>query len=661
MSGLQIIIDSRGGGGHIAAGKALKARWDKEKGHETRTLDFMGDDMINSLKLPFVGKMGDYSCERWNNAQMRGDINELKGVVGLQWLTDLIFYPIAVRKFTQYLRKLEKEPERVVSTQALCIDALARAILTVNKEKGWNMRLQVHMTDLPTDSATHFFHSLGNVGRHKELSKLVSLYTPCDPHCKPGETSEEFWKRMVGDVAVIRTNKLPIREAFFTHHCTIGQQADISVRVNHPHELDILRLGARRGEVPDRLPVDKKIHYHIRPEDRVTTLMLGSQPPDKAVNGYFDAFISSAKREEMAFRASMGLSEEDAIDGSLLPQYYFFAFCGKPEDPSKPDETNELLRKVERHLETYSKERGGVGLPPNIRIIPFTFQDDDTLAPMLHRSNVAITKSGGSTCFELMQLHNDPAHLDLPDDQKRTVFIHSEGLRPDGNSFTDFLWAVWCAIVKFVKWFFGVKDYTDPGDVYPDLLTREDMYEIQETCRMAAAAHNLSPSLYVDPLFRDGNLRRDPAPMTPFYAAFDEMERRNALRIDERYFTEQQRINTIANRTDELMEAALKKKRSSKDPFPRVEEMRKIAIQQLLVEQGIAVWEGGNANMLHETIGAKVVSPTYVNHFLPGTFFRTPEEIQKIGASLVEVHQEEADSITDEIGYELSSVDSRNG
>ncbi|MBM3202156.1 MAG: hypothetical protein FJZ56_07100, partial [Chlamydiae bacterium] len=83
MSGIQIVIDSDGGGGHIAVANAVEKEWNESsrKGcapHTTRRINFLKENqefpVIGSVKLPFIGNLGEYSAQRWNEAQKRGDI-----------------------------------------------------------------------------------------------------------------------------------------------------------------------------------------------------------------------------------------------------------------------------------------------------------------------------------------------------------------------------------------------------------------------------------------------------------------------------------------------------------------------------------------------------------------------------------------------------------
>lgn len=621
---IQVVIDSRGGGGHIAAGKAQAARWNAQgPDYETHTVDFMGDEMVNSVKFPFIGPLGDYGVDQWNQKQQEGDVKGLIALTKRAWQGDLIFRPIAVRKFAEYLRKFDREPERVVSTQALCIDALAQAIITVNRERGWNMKLDVVMTDMPTEQAQHFFRSLSVVGRNKTLAKMVTLHAPRPILLKSGETEADFWKRHIGNVRVITTGRLPIREAFFEHHCTLHQSARIQMRVNHPHELSILQ----RGNPVTRLPAAAThVDYDVRPQDRVATIMLGSQPPSEAVNGYIDAFVQAASREEPLYlkerRKAKLHSAQTSTPYQSPPRYYLFVFCGKPESG---ESRNELLRKVEHRLASYVGRDGKSSIPKNITIVPFTYQDDTTLAPLLHRSNLALTKSGGSTCFELMQLHNDDDHQGLLEEAQRKVFIHSEGLHAGGNKFTDFLWAVWQAIVSFFKWLFRIKDFPDEGETFPDLLSTEDIRSIQGEFRMAAADCGLDPKTFVDPYFDARAMQRDPIPPHRFYVDFDHIAR-ECTDNHTRYFTQRQRVHFIETKTRELMKTAMKH-RQPHEPLPQYSDMRKIAIQQLLIEHGIPLWEAGNAETLQHLMGARVASPTYIHHFLHGNFFLTPESV----------------------------------
>ena len=43
-------------------------------------------------------------------------------------------------------------------------------------------------------------------------------------------------------------------------------------------------------------------------------------------------------------------------------------------------------------------------LPANISVFPMSFQEDDIIAPIFHRSDITITRSGGQTGIEIMSV-----------------------------------------------------------------------------------------------------------------------------------------------------------------------------------------------------------------------------------------------------------------
>ncbi|MBN2479222.1 MAG: hypothetical protein JXA94_03255, partial [Parachlamydiales bacterium] len=63
----------------------------------------------------------------------------------------------------------------------------------------------------------------------------------------------------------------------------------------------------------------------------------------------------------------------------------------------------------------YESIKNNINYPQNLKIIPMSFQDDTTIAPLFFRSDATITRSGGSTILELLAVANGK------------VLIHSEG------------------------------------------------------------------------------------------------------------------------------------------------------------------------------------------------------------------------------------------
>ncbi len=379
-----VFLWARSGGGHETAKNALLNRSIEAYKKEGKTLDVQdvditGDKILNAVKLPFVGGLGDMGVNAWNSAQKRGDLKFLSWYAAWQWLGEIIFYPIVYFRTKALLRELKGEPEMFVCTQAFCISAIVHAVQRMNYERGWNLKVQVHLTDLPSKHATHFFPSIHKVGSDETMSQLLTLHSP-PPQLKSTQDEREFWEKMCGKhIRVITSNTYPIRKAFF--------------------DTEKLREQVEQPTLQLKLKNDEQLHS-IKKDDKVALLMLGSQPTHQSVLNWLDTFAQAAP------------------SGEQKRTEHLFLFCGAPATENNP---NELLSAVQEKLRTLE-------LPPHLKVTPFTFQDADTIALLLARSDCSITRSGGATCMELLHLHH--SNIDRPG---KLTLIHSEAELDQGE------------------------------------------------------------------------------------------------------------------------------------------------------------------------------------------------------------------------------------
>ena len=156
--------------------------------------------------------------------------------------------------------------------------------------------------------------------------------------------------------------------------------------------------GGARGEIVK----EGEICFSIPMESRVITVLLGSQPACGATFNYLKGWIELAQEK----------------DFSKIP-CYLFVFCAEhlPGHES-------LLRKVTEHVAQIDS------YPSQLTVVPFSFQDDDVIAPLFYRSDLTCTRSGGQTAMELICVSNGEnwIHSEAKKNRAESGEIAMEGL-----------------------------------------------------------------------------------------------------------------------------------------------------------------------------------------------------------------------------------------
>lgn len=399
-----VFLWARSGGGHRTAKDGIKQQKIKEyaargKQLDTKTdIDITGEKVLSSIRLPFVGGLGDIGVRAWDNAQKKGDLKFLENYASWGWIGEIIFYPLVYFRMKWLLQDLKVEPEFVVSTQAFCLNAIMQAMRSVNKQKSWNMHMHVYLTDMPSKKAIHFFPSIRKVAGNSALRDMVTLHAP-PPLTKKGQTDEAFWKKHCGKIRVITNEKFPIRDAFLDttklKEKLLKPSVDVNIKLNNPVEAAIIKKGLSEDIAPQ--VGGDSIALNIKTEDKLAFLMLGSMPTTKSVLEWVNSFAEESKKPSPN-------------------QNYFFLYCGLPDTPEEP---NLLLRAVSQEID---KLKAAGEIAKNFNIIPFTNQSADEIALLMARSDVSITRSGGATSMELVELDR----ADLPKRAGKLVLINSE-------------------------------------------------------------------------------------------------------------------------------------------------------------------------------------------------------------------------------------------
>ena len=359
-----LIITSSGGGGLIQAANA--------KEQEARAADPNLAIVRKDVLKDWMGSIfGKFCSEMWNGAQMKGDIAALRFVISAQHIFDIFCWPYF---FIRALHILFKEDvDHIIDTQPLGTSPILKALRIYNRKRNKQVRLQKVLVDLPTKSATHFFRPIKHLSKN---DRPFLQLTTIAPLLDEGQTAEDFWERNCRlSEKEIHYEDVYVRQSFrkFQHKKRSAENFPVFLRFKSSDELDLMRKSLLKGTLPGLVKGDE-IHFSISPKDRLITVLLGSQPASEATYNYVKKFIQ--------------LGQEECSPRHLC---HIFVFCSehKPHDHS-------LFRKVADYVQNVER------YPRNVTIVPFSFQNDDCIAPLFFRSDLTCTRSGGQTAMELM-------------------------------------------------------------------------------------------------------------------------------------------------------------------------------------------------------------------------------------------------------------------
>lgn len=342
---------------------------------------FIRRDMLKDWYWKFVGQ---YSIRKWDRAQRIGDVKTLEWCINRQKMADFFFWPwIFYRAVTTFFRE---KIDRVIDTQPLNTSAVLFALRLYNWRSGKNVVLEKVAVDLPTERNTHFFHSIKKLSE-KSRKNLRLITLPPLPD-SPEQTPKEFWRKHCGlELQEVVYEYYPVRQSFRKFQGKQRKQETFSfeARFSNAEEGELLQTALRQGSIDARMG-ESNVRFSLAPEDRVMTLLLGSQPAFTATLGYV---------REMQKR----------VEASSLKQVHLFVLCAK----HRPGEDS-LLKRVAA-LAGLSK----------LNVIPLSFQNDEVIAPLFYRSDLTCTRSGGHTAMELMCT------------MQGEIWIHSESKKKEGE------------------------------------------------------------------------------------------------------------------------------------------------------------------------------------------------------------------------------------
>ena len=368
-----LMITVTAGGGHIHATKA-KYKQIKEKSPHTRFMFF--DVMVDT----FGKKLGKSFNSVWNSSQEKGDVRLQ------EWLrthghplSEVVFWlPVFIK--TLIILSTNKF-DRIIDTQVVGTKAIVKAMRVVEFFTKRRIILEKVITELPSDQVVHFTKPIKQLPMiEKKLIKICCSFSELIEDDK----QEDFWQHMCGISAKdVKADTPPLRLEFLK---LIGKPKstellNLRIFTHSEKELELIQSAASRGFVKLKNE-EPYLSLNIEPTDRVSTIMLGSRPHEKATLEYVERFIE------------LGKNSND------LTRDIVFVFCRNYDE--KP---NSLLKRMEE-LVKFEHD-----FPSNLTILPMPFQDDEVVAPLFWRSDMTITRSGGITAMELLSIGHGQIYL----------------------------------------------------------------------------------------------------------------------------------------------------------------------------------------------------------------------------------------------------------
>lgn len=361
-----LVMDNAAGGGHVQVANFMEG-----------ALNAGGKDRVVKREIykTCLGKwIGNYATNSWNSDQKNERIAKINSLTKIQFIFDIL---IAIPVFFSTWAMLRKHKiEHVVNVQPMGLKAIIYAVRIENfmrslfKGAG-QIKVSLIMTDLPTDQTVNFFSPLKRLSKRDRAVLQVFTTTPL---VQKGETEATFWAKHANlSLDNVKTYPdFPLRPAFrAVADQDRTQPINLGIQCHSPAAKADLERALRSpagAEVP--AGAEGNLTHRINPDDRVITIMLGSQASFDATIAYVEKLVELSPREEDR-------------------QTKIFVCCGDPK-PGEPSLIAALYEKVA----TLDK-------PESVLIAPLSRQDDKVLAPLIARSDVTITRSGGLTAMEL--------------------------------------------------------------------------------------------------------------------------------------------------------------------------------------------------------------------------------------------------------------------
>jgi len=371
-----LVITSSGGGGLLQAAKAKM----QEVRRSNPDAKIVYINIMKDWTWKFVGKWLVHTL--WDNAQKSGNVKRLEWLTKQQKYAEYLFRPTV---FFNMLRELfRNDPTRIIDTQPFGAVSAIKAIRIYNYFRKKNLIMEKVIVDLPTRKAKQYFDFLKKLSKKdRGFVKVITI----EPLLEEEKSADEFWLKYAGvPEEGITYEKHFIREAFHEFiKKTAEEDMDITISTKNLEEKKLTLDAANKGAI-SFTENQEKVTFSIQKNDIVFTLLLGSQPA-------FSATICYARK----------VIEWMSMNSIKNRQFHVFVFCAnhKLNEKSLLKELSDLVLEIK-------------DFPKNLSIVPVSFQNEEVIAPIFHRSDMTCTRSGGQTSMELMNVMNGK------------IWVHSE-------------------------------------------------------------------------------------------------------------------------------------------------------------------------------------------------------------------------------------------
>lgn len=365
-----LIITASGGGGLI---QAANAKEQEEKAKDPYVMIVRKDVLKDWMGAWF----GNFCLQKWNRAQISGDVAALRFLIASQYFFDYCCWPYLF--LCSFFTLFKEDMDHVIDTQPMGTSAILKALRLYNYWKKKEIVLQKVLVDLPTKAATHFFRPIRRLTKKDKGSLRLMTIAPL---LDEGQTAEMFWQEncRMSETQVCYED-FCVRQAFrkFQNRPRTQEPFSLRFRFENEEELYWIRHICAQGFLPISIEENKTFCLQIPPDVKLTTVLLGSQPASQATLNYVKQYVEVLSSEVLSSK-EMGEN-----------RFCLFVFCSQ----HIPGQMS-LFQKIAEYLDQLKE------YPPYLMVIPFSFQNDEAIAPLFYRSDATCTRSGGQTSMELM-------------------------------------------------------------------------------------------------------------------------------------------------------------------------------------------------------------------------------------------------------------------
>ncbi|MCB1080411.1 MAG: hypothetical protein KDK69_01190, partial [Chlamydiia bacterium] len=284
-----LLITSSGGGGHLQAAQAQRLKALSE--------DPSTEILQRDILIDWVGKrFGKGFVYLWNISQKKGNLKLLTFLSMNIPVADFLFY---LHIFSRVLITIVKEDiDQVIDTQPVGTSAIIRAIKWARKITNKPLKLEKIVTELPTDKVHHFFKPIKSL---KPPSRSFLKLITTTPLLNQNQTADAFWQKNCGLTEnEVCYESFPLRPSFKKFQNVLRQtneRMSIEIHVHSAEEKFLIADTIKHGSLHSEIYRDK-IVITIEPTDKVSTILLGSQPTEEATIKYVKHYIEMMKKAD---------------------------------------------------------------------------------------------------------------------------------------------------------------------------------------------------------------------------------------------------------------------------------------------------------------------------------------------------------------------------